>query len=229
MLGNALHQSQHPSHTFAAQFHIRHLPPPSTVPIHRCPSTLIGPSGHIPSSHLVGAQVLCPPLLLSINFCQPSWLHAYLSPHTDLFHLTHHHTTTSPPHGHPIPGPWGCYVHTWNGWGGLCPSLLDWVPLHMSLLQHCHQARAKPCRAGLHHFYHPLSSFLDNFHHPTIHLQAGFIIFIKLSLTTSIFACMCTCHGYHHPPRAAIALHIRLAYPPSTSWPSAITHPSNFK
>src|SRR5260221_7282368 len=27
----------------------------------------------------------------------------------------HNHTTTSPPHGHPIPGPWGCYVHTWNG------------------------------------------------------------------------------------------------------------------
>ena len=44
-----------------------------------------------------------------------------------------------------------------------------------------------------------------------------------------IFMCTHTCHGYHHPPRAAITLHIRLAYPPSTSSPSAITHPSIFK
>ena len=35
--------------------------------------------------------------------------------------------------------------------------------------------------------------------------------------------------GYHHPPRAAITPHNRLAYPPSTSWPSAITHPSIFE
>src|SRR5258708_1574889 len=30
------------------------------------------------------------------------------------------------------PSPQGCYVHSQNGWGGLCPSLLYWVLLHTS-------------------------------------------------------------------------------------------------
>src|SRR5260221_5873512 len=46
--------------------------------------------------------------------------------------LTHHPITISPPHGHPISGPWGCYVHTWNSWGGLCLPSLYWVLLHVS-------------------------------------------------------------------------------------------------
>src|SRR5258708_21669351 len=45
---------------------------------------------------------------------------------------THHPITLSPPHGHPISGPRGCYVHTWNGRGGLCLPSLYWVLLHVS-------------------------------------------------------------------------------------------------
>src|SRR6266481_4736632 len=47
-------------------------------------------------------------------------------------HLTHHHPAPAHSPGHPITSPWGCYVHSQNGWGGLCPSSLYWVPLHAS-------------------------------------------------------------------------------------------------
>src|SRR5258708_15742857 len=97
------------------------LVPPLIPPtINSLPTSIMGPS-------------------TSCDLCRFSCAHLFLQ-----HHLQHHHTTTSPPHVHPIPGPCGCYVHTWHGSGGLCPSLLDWV-----LLQHCHQVHTKPCRAGL--------------------------------------------------------------------------------
>ncbi len=53
--------------------------------------------------------------------------------------------------------------------------------------------------------------------------------FSSISSIFRVFAHVCTHFGYHHPPGAAITPHNRLAYPPSTSWPSAITHPSIFE
>src|SRR5260221_9407179 len=121
------------------------------------PSTHTGPSGYTPPSHWLvhkfcAHHLYFPLTLLIFDVHAP-----ILGQHHLQHHLQHHHTTTSPPHGHPIPGPWGCYVHTWNGQGGLCPSLLDWV-----LLQHCHRACAKPCRAGLPIFPPTIGSLDDS-------------------------------------------------------------------
>ncbi len=47
--------------------------------------------------------------------------HMHVHVYTDWFHLTppsNHHLR------HPSTGPWGCYVHTWNGHVGLWPPLL---------------------------------------------------------------------------------------------------------
>src|SRR5258708_4458839 len=101
--------------------------------------------------------------------------------YTDQSHLTP--PSTLQPHTHlpdiPTPVPQGCYVHTWNGCVGLCPSpLFGCCCMHpgcSTVVKHAlspaEQARTSSCA---------LIISLDDFHCPAIDFQAAITIFIKL-------------------------------------------------
>src|SRR5258707_13311109 len=80
-------------------------------------TSALGAIFHLPP---VGVHDSCPPPSSSIDFCRFSHTHALIgSP------LTHFRQSTRQPPSHLSGthsiGPWGCYVHCWNGHAGFCP------------------------------------------------------------------------------------------------------------
>ena len=129
---------------------------------------------------------MCPLPSISIDF--PPML-IFVHMHVDPLPLTLQLPTHLP--DIPTPVPWGCYVHTWNGCVGLCPSpLFGCCCMHPGcstvvkhVLSPAEQAHTSSCA---------LIISLDDFHCPAIDFQVAITFFIKLSLTFSIFMHVCT-------------------------------------
>src|SRR5258708_4924621 len=107
--------------------------------------------------------------------------HTHMCIYTDQSHLTPPSTLQPATHlpDIPTPVPQGCYVHTWNGCVGLCPSPLFGCccmhPCCSMVVKHAlspaEQAHTSSCA---------LIISLDDFHCPAIGFQVAITLFIKL-------------------------------------------------
>src|SRR5258708_23525290 len=129
-------------------------------------TTLIIHLGHTSTTHHLATS---PPLahlcawLLPSSYQTPinipptlNSAHAHASI-TDPSHSTHHHPAPVHSPRPPITSPWGCYVHSQNGWGGLCPSSLagcHCMHSYCSMVVKCTLSPAKQACT----YFHPLLS-----------------------------------------------------------------------